>query len=160
MVIRFRSLDDIRAAVGTPLPRGDWTPITQSRIDNFADVTEDHEWLHVDPERASAGPYGQTVAHGQLILSLLHVLGGNVYTLEMPGRLVYYGFDTVRFTDPVPSESRIRSRVTPKAVEPHSRGHRIMLHHEVEVDGRERPAAIVDSIFLLLPHAGAVASPR
>lgn len=113
MAVRFRSLDDIRSRVGTLLPCGDWIPITQSRIDGFADVTDDHEWLHVDRERAQAGPYGSTIAHGLLVLSLLHVLGDEVYTLELPGRLVYYGFDRVRFADAVPSESRVRSRVTP-----------------------------------------------
>ena len=148
---RFRNLDDIHAVIGQQLPTGDWIRISQSRIQDFADATEDHEWLHVDPERAATGPYGGTIAHGLLTLSLLHLFGRKVYTLEMPGRLVYYGFDKVRFTDAVPSGARVRSRVTPLSVEPHLRGFRIVLHHEVEVEGHARPACIADSIFLLLP---------
>jgi acyl dehydratase len=153
-MLTFRSLDDIQALVGTPLPYGEWDRIDQDRVDRFAEVTEDHEWIHVDIERAKSGPYGGTIAHGFLTLSLVPMLAHRVYRLELPGQMVNYGLDTVRFPAAVPTGKRVRSRITPKAVEEHARGHRILLHHEIEVEGQERPGCIADTIFfLLLPEA-------
>lgn len=150
-MLRFRSLDDISELVGTPLPYGNWTRIDQDRVDRFAEVTEDHTWLHVDVERAALGPYAGTIAHGFLTLSLVPLLARQVYSLELPGQMVHYGLDKVRFPAPVPTGKRVRSKITPRAVKAHRRGHRILLHHEVEVEDQERPGCVADTIFFVLP---------
>lgn len=150
-MLRFQSLDDIRNLVGTVLPYGGWIRIDQERVNRFADLTEDHTWLHVDVERAATGPYAGTIAHGFLTLSLIPLLARQVYALELPGQMVNYGVDGVRFPAAVPTGRRIRSRITPRAVEEHTRGHRILLHHEVEVEDQERPGCVADTIFFVLP---------
>ena len=93
--------EEIAAAVGTNLGSSNWLEITQDRIDQFADATDDHQWIHVDAEQAAEGPFGATIAHGYLTLSLIPLLGGDVYALDSPGPKINYGVNKVRFINPV-----------------------------------------------------------
>ena len=107
----FSSAEQLQQAVGEELGTSDWVLIEQARVDLFADATDDHQWIHVEPERAAAGPFGGTIAHGYLTLSLIPYLGSQVFSLETPGAKLNYGVNKVRFPSPVPVGSRIRSRV-------------------------------------------------
>ncbi len=105
------SVADLRAAIGKELGPGEWFTVEQSRIDGFADDTEDHQWIHVDPERAASGPFGTTVAHGFLTLSLVPHLADGVRRLDGVRMGINYGLDKVRFPTPVPVGSRVRATV-------------------------------------------------
>src|SRR5688572_31124379 len=105
----FASIDELRAAVGTEIGQGDWHEIDQDRINRFADATDDHQWIHVDPERAAAGPFGGPIAHGYLTLSLIPGLSAEIFTVKGIRMGVNYGVNKVRFPSPVPVGSRIRS---------------------------------------------------
>src|SRR3954469_16543099 len=112
----FRSLDDIRAKVGQVLGHSEWLTIEQDRIDQFAEATGDHQWIHVDPERAKDGPFGATIAHGWLTASLLPVLQKQIYRSE--ARMgINVGVNRIRFTTPVKVGSRVRAVITLAAVE-------------------------------------------
>src|SRR5690242_12361416 len=104
----FNGLDELRAAAGTQVGASDWMTIEQARVDTFADATEDHQWIHVDEEKAEAGPFGGTIAHGFLTLSLLPKLMSQVYRIDGVKMGVNYGLNKVRFTAPVPVGSKIR----------------------------------------------------
>jgi acyl dehydratase len=151
---RFRTLDDLRAATTRELGPGHWRTVSQVDIDAFAHLTDDHEWIHVNPDRAARSPFGGTIAHGFLTLSLIPVLARSVLVLDLPGQLVHYGMDHVRFPGPLPSGGRARSRVTPLGVESHAAGYRLKLRHVVEAEGMTRPACVVETEFLLLDDVG------
>ena len=102
----FSSVDEICAAVGETLGPGDWLTIDQYRIDAFADATGDHQWIHVDPERAAAGPYGATIAHGYLMQSLIPLLAAGLYTIQTGSARINHGSNTIRFPTPVIAGSR------------------------------------------------------
>ena len=108
----FTTLDEVAAAVGEELGTTDWLTIDQDRVNQFADATGDHQWIHVDVERAKAGPFGGTIAHGYLTLSLVPWLGSQVFALETPGAKLNYGVNKVRFPNPVRVGKRIRAHVT------------------------------------------------
>jgi acyl dehydratase len=112
---------------------GDWVTVSQERIDVFAEVTEDRQWIHVDPERAAAGPFGTTVAHGYLTLSLLPRLTSGLLGVEGFSMIVNYGLDRVRFVTPVRVGSRVRARSTVVSVEPSERGTKVNSDVEVEI---------------------------
>ena len=103
----FTSFDDLTAAVGEDLGASDWLTIEQDRVDAFAEATGDHQWIHVDVPRATAGPFGGTISHGYLTLSLIPMLGAQVFGLETPGAKLNYGVNKVRFPSPLPVGSRI-----------------------------------------------------
>ena len=105
----FNSISELTAAIGEDLGYGDWLEVTQDRIDAFADATGDHQWIHVDPERAKDGPFGATIAHGYLTLSLLPLLAGDIFTVNGPKLVINYGLNKVRFPSPVKVGSRIRA---------------------------------------------------
>ena len=106
----FDSIDAILAAVGQPLGASDWVTLTQERVNTFADATDDHQWIHVDPERAANGPYGTTIAHGYLTLSLVPILVQQIYKVDGLSMQVNYGVDKLRFPAPVPVGSSAKSR--------------------------------------------------
>src|SRR5580704_8645012 len=112
MTTTFESLDDLRKAAGTDLGYSDWVTIDQERINLFAEATGDHQWIHVDPERAAAGPFKTTIGHGYLTLSLLPLISGQVLRVEGVRIGVNYGVNKVRFPATVPVDSRIRGRMT------------------------------------------------
>jgi acyl dehydratase len=119
-------------------------------VDAFADATGDHQWIHVDVARAKAGPFGGTIAHGYLTLSLIPFLGSQVFSLETPGAKLNYGVNKVRFPSPVPVGSRIRSHVTMGEVTDLPAGKQLTLRHTVEIEGHDKPACVAETVVLLL----------
>jgi acyl dehydratase len=140
----------LTARIGEEASPTDWFEITQDRIDQFADVTQDHQWIHVDPDRAKAGPFGAPIAHGHLTLSIMGHLPRSepASTVQLEGQKlgINYGFDRVRFPSPVPVGARIRTRSTLKRVE--IKGGMIETMNEVVVDveGQDKPAAVAESV--------------
>ena len=138
----------LRALIGQELGVSDWLEVTQDLIDRFAEVTGDHQWIHVDVERAKREmPSGKTIAHGYLLLSLLPKLGAGIYKLAWPTRSINYGSDKVRIVNPVKAGARIRLRQSLVAVEDGAPGaHRITVRQTLEIEGEAKPAMIADTI--------------
>jgi acyl dehydratase len=138
----------LRALIGQELGVSDWLEVTQDLIDRFAEVTGDHQWIHVDVERAKREmPGGKTIAHGYLLLSLLPKLGAGIYKLAWPTRSINYGSDKVRIINPVKASARIRLRQSLVAVEDGAPGaHRITVRQTLEIEGEAKPAMIADTI--------------
>ncbi len=136
------------ALIGQELGASDWLEVTQDLIDRFAEVTGDHQWIHVDVERAKREmPGGKTIAHGYLLLSLLPKLGAGIYKLSWPTRSINYGSDKVRIVNPVKAGARIRLRQSLVAVEDGAPGaHRITVRQTLEIEGEAKPAMIADTI--------------
>ncbi|MGH3392567.1 MAG: MaoC family dehydratase [Actinomadura sp.] len=145
----FSTPAELAAAVGTEIGVGDWFAIEQSRIDQFADATGDHQWIHIDPERAAAGPFGATIAHGFLTLSLIPALNQGIYRVEGVRMGVNYGLNKVRFPSPVPVGSRIRARVAVAEATEVPGGHQIVSRVTIEVEGQEKPACVAESVVRL-----------
>ncbi len=139
---------DIPSLKGRDLGVSEYRVVTQDQIDLFADATDDHQWIHVDPEKAKAGPFGTTIAHGFLTLSLLPELVGRVFHVEGTRMGVNYGSDRLRFTSPVPVGSRVRARVELLDVTDIAGGVRLTTRVTVEIEGAERPALVVDWLTL------------
>jgi len=142
------SPEALRALIGQELGVSDWLEVTQDLIDRFAEVTGDHQWIHVDVERAKREmPGGKTIAHGYLLLSLLPKLGAGIYKLSWPTRSINYGSDKVRIVNPVKAGARIRLRQSLVAVEDGAPGaHRITVRQTLEIEGEAKPAMIADTI--------------
>jgi acyl dehydratase len=147
----FTSLDDVAAASGEELGTTEWVTIEQDRVDKFADATGDHQWIHVDVERAATGPFGGTIAHGYLTLSLVPWLGSQVFSLETPGAKLNYGVNKVRFPNPVRVGSRVRNTVSVGDVTDLPSGKQLTLKHVVEIEGEDKPACVAETVVLLLP---------
>jgi acyl dehydratase len=143
------SVEDAKAAVGTELGTSGWIAIDQRRIDLFAEATEDRQWIHVDVARSVAGPYGTTIAHGYLTLSLVPHLMREVFVVKGATMGVNYGLDKVRFLTPVRCGSRVRVRATLLSAEVREDGGlRLGLRAVVELEGAERPACTATTIGL------------
>ena len=147
----FTTFDEIEAAAGQEVGTSDWVEITQQRVNQFADATGDHQWIHVDLEKAKAGPFGGTIAHGYLTLSLLPWLGSMVFTLQTPGAKLNYGLNKVRFPNPVLVGSRVRTRVTINSVTDLPTGKQLTVGHVIEIEGQDKPACVAETVVLLLP---------
>lgn len=141
---------EIAEAAGEELGVSEWVAVTQERIDLFADATGDRQWIHVDPERAADGPFGATVAHGYLTLSMLPFLGAQVYAFAGDVARVNYGLNKVRFVAPVKVNSKIRNRVQLLSVENIDKGQRATLQHTVEIKGSDKPACVAETVVLLM----------
>ena len=148
----FRTFEEIAAAAGEEIGTSEWVEIDQDRVDKFADATGDHQWIHVDVERSENGPFGGTIAHGYLTLSLVPWLGSQVFTLDTPGAKLNYGVNKVRFPSPVRVGSKVRAKVSVGEVTEVSAGHQLTLRYVVEIDGQEKPACVAESVVLLLPE--------
>lgn len=143
----FRSIADFVAAVGDRLDASEWLTIDQSRIDLFAEATGDHQWIHVDPERAASGPFGATIAHGYLTLSLLPVLMKGSYAVEGHTMGINYGLDKVRFPAPVPVDSRLRVQLEVQAAtEPTPGTVQVTWLATVEREDGDRPVCVAEMI--------------
>ena len=140
----FTGLDDLRAAKGTRLGVSPWSTVDQAQIDLFAAATHDHQWIHVDAARAGNGPFGATIAHGFLTLSLLPELVQQVYTVEGAGMGINYGVNRLRFTAPVPVGSRVRAVVDLADVIDVVGGVQLTVGVTVELEGSPRPALVVE----------------
>ena len=148
----FATPRDLLAAVGKPLGASDWLEIRQDRIDGFADATGDHQWIHVDPERAKSGPFGKTIAHGYLTLSLVNCFLPQIIEVRGIAMGVNYGCDKVRFPAPVPVGSRVRGVGQLVAAEEVKNGAvQATVRVTVEIEGSERPACVVDTISRFVP---------
>jgi acyl dehydratase len=144
-------IDDLRAANGERLGTSAWHAVTQEQIDGFADATGDHQWIHVDRERAAAGPFGTTVAHGFLTLSLIPRFSDEIFTVRGVRLALNYGCDKVRFPAPVPVGSRLRDTAELVDVVETPRGVRLTVRHTIEIEGSERPACVADTLALVVP---------
>jgi acyl dehydratase len=148
MAVReFDNLAQLKACVGQEVAVSDWETITQDRIDKFADATGDHQWIHVDPARASQGPFGATIAHGFLTLSLLPMFMGRTIAIRDARMSVNYGLNKVRFTSPVPVGSEVRVRLRLLACdEVAGNGTQVVWEVTFERKGADRPVCVAESI--------------
>lgn len=143
----FDTAADMVPLVGQTLGTSEWVTIDQDMLDNFAKLTGDHQWIHVDVERAARErPDGRTIAHGHLLVALLPRM--KVFQISRYSHGLNYGSDRIRFVGPVPSGSRIRQHMTLSACARVEGGYRLHLHGEVEVEGRDRGALVADTISL------------
>ena len=142
----FTSGADLAASVGQEIGVSDWHEIPQSQIDLFAEATGDDQWIHVDPERASQGPYGTTIAHGYLTLSLLAPLMKTTYRIEGAKMAVNYGLNKVRFAAPVRVGSRVRVRVSLATVDEIPNGVQSVWSAVIELEGSSKPACIAEPV--------------
>ena len=153
MEVVVGSAAELANLVGTDLVSPTWIEITQQRIDAFAEATGDRQWIHVDPERAVTGPYGTTIAHGYLTLSLLPALTADLLRVRDLEVNVNYGLDRVRFVQPVPVGSRLRATGMIANVEGLESGVRVDLHVSVEIEGNPKPALVAETISLYVETA-------
>ncbi len=151
MTRTFTDLDQVRAAVGEEL--GPSTPlvIDQDRIDAFAAATGDHQWIHVDPERAAAGPFGTTIAHGYLTLSLLPLFGADLYRLDFGGARINYGANKIRFPAPVPVGSTLTATATVTDVTDGPAGAVLTVKYVVSAAGAAKPALVAETLVVVTP---------
>lgn len=147
----FTTFEEVAEAAGTELGSSDWVTIDQRRVNQFADATGDHQWIHVDIERAKEGPFGGTIAHGYLTLSLVPWLGSQVFTLRTPGAKLNYGVNKVRFPNPLLVGKRIRLHVKMGEVLDIPSGKQLTVQHTVEIEGEDKPACVAETVVLLLP---------
>lgn len=136
--------DKVLTLAGTDLGCTDYRDITQEQVNLFADATDDHQWIHVDPERAKDGPFGAPIAHGFLTLSLLIPLWGELFDVDGATTKVNYGLDRVRFTSPVKVGSRVRLQATIAEVTEVKGGVQIKVSNTIEIEGQERPAVVAE----------------
>ncbi|MGW7051655.1 MaoC family dehydratase [Streptomyces sp. NPDC054887] len=146
MTITVDSLDELRALAGSDLGTSAWTAVTQDRINTFADATDDHQWIHVDPRRAQKGPFGAPVAHGYLTLSLFIPLFTGLLDVRGVSTKVNYGLNKVRFPAPVTAGSRIRLAARLTDVTDVPGGVQITVDGAIEIEGGAKPAAVLQSL--------------
>jgi acyl dehydratase len=146
MSTEFDSPDALRAAVGTHLGYSDWLEITQERIDRFADATGDHQWIHTDPQRARHGPFGATIAHGYLTLSITNLFLSQLLRVPSARLGVNYGANKVRFPAPVPVGSKLRMGAEIIDVADVPGGVQVTTRNTVESEGGEKPACVVEAL--------------
>ncbi|HUQ55040.1 MaoC family dehydratase [Lentzea sp.] len=148
MTTAVHGLEELRALTGRDLGHTDWLQIDQNRVDTFADATDDHQWIHVDPERAATGPFGGTIAHGYLTLALLIPLMTELLDVSGVRMSINYGLEKVRFPAPVPvgAKIRLKGRVA-SADEVAGDGVQITIDFTVEIEGSEKPACVARGIY-------------
>ena len=146
----FTTFDEVAAAVGEELGTSEWLTVDQERVNTFADATGDHQWIHVDVERSASGPFGGTIAHGYLTLSLIPMLGTTIFAFDTPGAKLNYGANKVRFPNPVLVGKQIRSTITLTACDDLPAGKQVTLKHVIEIDGESKPACVAETVVLLL----------
>jgi acyl dehydratase len=142
----FETIEELRPLVGQVLATGDWIEVTQARIDQFAHATGDLQWIHIDPARAAAGPFGTTIAHGFLTLSLLPELAASAFEVKGTRMGVNYGLNKVRFPAPVPVGSRLRGHFKLIGYEPLEGGAQITMEVTMEREGSPKPVCVAESL--------------
>ena len=142
----YQTLAELQPLVGTVLGGSDWLTIDQSRVDQFAAVTGDDQWIHIDPVRAAAGPFGTTVAHGYLTLSLIPVMVRTAFKIEQVRMTVNYGLNRVRFPAPVPVGSRLRGHFKLMTFEPMPGGAQVVVEVTAEREGHPKPVCVAESV--------------
>lgn len=146
----FDNLSEFVAAAGSQLGPTEWMEITQERVNLFADATDDHQWIHVDPERAAAGPFGGAIAHGLLTLSLLPHFMHQLYRVDNVALAVNYGYNKVRFITPVKVGANVRAGAVISKVDELDGAVQVTLTVTVEIEGSDKPAAVVESIVRII----------
>jgi acyl dehydratase len=139
-------IEELEGLVGQELGTSEWHEIAQERVNAFADATGDHQWIHVDPERAAAGPFGGTIAHGYLTLSLLPMLMSEIWNVEGVRMGINYGLNRVRFPAPVPVGSRVRATSALKELTQVDGGVQLVVETTIEVDGGSKPVCVAESL--------------
>src|SRR5436190_11133770 len=142
----FETIAELKELVGQDIGVSDWITVTQERIQLFADATNDHQWIHIDVERAKAGPFGTTIAHGFLTLSLLPEMAASAFQVRETRMGVNYGLNKVRFPAPVPSGSRVRGRFKLIGYAPLDGGAQITTQVTMEREGSDKPVCVAESI--------------
>ena len=150
MVREFQGIAELEKHLGQELGTSDWVTVDQERINTFADATGDHQWIHIDEERAKAGPFGGTIAHGFLTLSLLPLLGAEVMNVTGMKMKINYGLNKVRFPKPVPAGAKVRDVVTLKEIVRKSSGIQVVMDHVIEIESSDRPACIAEAVTLMV----------
>jgi len=153
MATVFSRPGELLDAVGQHLGYSDWLVIDQQRINLFAEATGDHQWIHVDPERAKDGPFGATIAHGYLTLSLANLFLPQIMEVQNVSMGVNYGCDKVRFPAPVPVGSRVRGGGEVISAQEVKGGVQVVVRITIEVEGGDRPACVIDTISRFFPAA-------
>ncbi|WP_025776872.1 MaoC family dehydratase [Brevibacterium sp. VCM10] len=146
----LNGIDDIESLIGQELGTSEWTTKDQDDINAFADVTDDHQWIHVDEARAADGPYGATIVHGFFTLSLIPKFSAEIFSIEGMSMKINYGLNKVRFLQPVVVGSRLRGKVEVKDVIRGDKGTQVILAHTIEIEGEQRPACIAEVVTLLI----------
>ena len=144
--VHFKTLESLRDKVGEHLASSDWITVDQARINLFADATGDHQWIHVDALRAAAGPFGTTIAHGFLTLSLLPEFAQSALAIDDVTMSVNYGLNRVRFMAPVPSGSRLRGHLKLKSFETIEGGAQLVTEVSIEREGADKPACVAETV--------------
>lgn len=142
----FESLADLKSAVGGHLGYSDWHVVSQEQVSAFADATGDHQWIHVDPERAAQGPFGTTVAHGFLTLSLIPMLAQEVYQVGGVRMGVNYGLNRVRFPAPLPTGSQVRAGIRTLSIEDIEGGVHMVNEVTIEREGGDKPCCVAETV--------------
>ena len=148
MTTIINGLDELKAQAGADLGRTGWLEVTQERVNTFADATGDHQWIHVDPERAAAGPFGAPIAHGYLTLSMVIPLFGELLEVRGTSMGINYGLNKARFPTPVPVGARIRLAAALGAVEDAGvNAVQVVADFTIEVEGAAKPACVAQAIY-------------
>lgn len=147
----FSHVDELATAVGERLGHSQWHTVDHNRVIQFAAATGDHQWIHVNPERAAQGPFGRTIAHGYLTLAMIPMLVGEIYRVENVSMGINYGSNKVRFVSPVPVDSTVRAGAELVSVTPGPAGVQVVVHVTVEMAGSDRPACVAETVSVLVP---------
>jgi acyl dehydratase len=150
MAKTFTGVDDVVHAVGTQLGETEWLEITQQQVNQFADATGDHQWIHVDVEKAAKGPYGGTVAHGYLTLSLIARFGDELFSIEGVTAKLNYGVNKVRFPAPVPVGARVRASASITGAQETPAGVQVSLQWVIDIENSTKPACVAETVVLLV----------
>jgi acyl dehydratase len=146
----FTDTSELDSAVGQELGSTEWIEIDQTRVDLFADATDDHQWIHVDQTRAADGPFGGTIAHGYLTLSLIPWLSSQIFSFETPGTRLNYGLNKVRFPAPLRVGKRIRATATLQEVKDLPAGKQVVVAYTIAIENEPKPACVAETVVLLL----------
>ena len=147
----INGIDDLRGRVGEELGVSDWVEVTQEMIDAFADATGDHQWIHVDPERAKDTPFGGTIAHGLFTLGLGPQFSYSMFSIEGIAFGINYGYDRVRFPAPLPVNSKVRMRATLSDIQDVAGGVQFKITQTFEIEGGEKPVCVAESLSRAFP---------
>jgi len=147
----FNGIDELEKVVGEHLGHSDWHTVTQQDVNLFADATGDHQWIHVDTEKAKSGPFGGTIAHGYMTLSLIPMLNAQIYRVDGLSMGINYGCNKVRFPAPVPVGSRVRAGAELVEMSSTAQGAQAVIRTTIEVEDGEKPACVADTVVVLVP---------
>ena len=152
-MLSLNSIDELKNYIGKTTGTSPWIDVTQKRINEFAKATEDFQWIHIDEDKAKEGPFGSTIAHGFLTLSLAPWMGYNTYKVKNIAHSVNYGLDRVRFLSPVKADSKVRGSYKLLEVQDFKgNGYRVKNELTIEIQNNERPACVAETIAVLYPE--------